>query len=479
MLEPRHSGSHHTVNIKYGYLVLFVSAVHALFILWATMSATLRWRRQGQPPRRVRPALVVVSMALWVVFVAVASIWYVHLPHEYTTTVKRLGRIAYALVPLDLFLVLRPAGQECVNYLNTMALHKWISRLIVALAALHGVGYFAKWVWEGKFAAKATKGLNLLGILPWAMLLGLAVVSVRYFRRRAYRLFYLYHNATVATFVVAVGFHARPGVLFLAVVSLGLIAAQVWLRWSDQIKISADQIVVAANGDSRLQVVRIPKIYFPPWVATSHIRVGRDDVWTTYLFPAHPFTIASTIDDATLDLVVSGTAVFGHDATYSIVGPYPSLPEPFFDTASHVSVLCGGSGILFGLPIVKGLNQSAQVDLYWCVRNKNDLFILKTLEFAHAITVYVTTDAAFSDDDVTTGLLDDAVELDTLQASVKLNIVVRSGRPDYDDIFGSLASASDKTNRWLVACGPQSLVESARKWSAHNLVPYLSEVYEL
>ncbi|CAH2350303.1 probable metalloreductase Aim14p [[Candida] railenensis] len=510
-ISARHAGHEHTVNIKYGYLVLFLSVVHASLLVWSSYASIKNWRRNGKPSRRnsqLLPTSIIIS--IWAVLIAVISVWYVDLPENYSVTIKRLGRISYALIPFDIFLVLRPSSQGGIfNYLTTMNLHKWLSRLIIVLSLLHGIGFTVKWIIEGTLIEKTLKWDNLLGAIAWWFVLVLLVVSSKVVRSRIYKWFYVYHNLTAWIFVVAIGFHARPGVFLYACSCLGLFAFQIWLRFSQSIKIEVENLEVISDPHSSLQVVRMPKIYFPPWSPTSHIRISMNlNILETYLFPSHPYTIASTIDDEYCDLIVKKTNNVdfirnkqqNSTGSYTVVGPFPSLPEPFFITSESVSIICGGSGISFGLPILKGINSNAEINLFWCIRNRSDLHILKALKFDEKITVFITDQSEYSDgiegtneDEAQMGLLDQEEQDDASQNPIELddfssnksqveddtkNITIKQGRPVFDEIFHGLNTSSDKNNKWLIACGPQGLIEASKKWCGENDVPLLSELYE-
>lgn len=523
MLEARHAGHDHTANVKYGYVVLLLGIIHASLIVYSTYSSYQSWRTSGRPRGNfMQQVPVSLFMAVWIPLLVVIAVWSVHLSDHYVTTVARLGRIAYALIPLDLFLILRPSGQSTFNYLDNLSLHKWVSRLIIVTAMLHGIGYVIYWFLKGGFSSFAlaiTKWENLLGSATLLLLVVLLVVSLKSFRRKFYRWFYAYHTVTGWIFVVAIGFHARPNVYLYALICFGLFLFQIWLRFSQQIKIDSLTVIdqtdsssfsgelVVGGGSSlagnsiksQLVVVRIPKIYFPPWTPASHIRVSLDsNLLNSYLFPSHPFTIASTIDDATVDLVLRKTKNFQFNPniqqSYIMAGPYPSLPEPFFTTAERVSIICGGSGISFGLPILKGINSNAEIDLFWCIRNRNDMFILKTLEFRDKITVFITKDGDYDDqqpeeseglltnneaDDSINVEMDDFDDFDSIKKeSNENNIITKSGRPNYDEIFAPLLTGEDKANKWVIACGPESLINSTRGWSKDKGIPFMSEIYE-
>ncbi|CAK7892590.1 probable metalloreductase Aim14p [[Candida] anglica] len=516
-LYARHAGHHHTINVKYGYFILLLSAIHAGIIFTSMYIYVKNWNKTGSVKRvswlsssSILPLLATVI--LWALILTGTSVWAIDWKDNYTVFIKRTGRLCVALIPFDMFLVIRSSGYsssptsgQFFNYLAHINLHKWISRLIILFSSIHSIGFIWKWIHEGVLYDKIFILLNSLGVIVWITSLILIIISLKYFRSRYYRYFYLWHNITVWGFVVLIGFHARPGISLYSFLCIMILFLQIYLRFSQQTTLEEVQIV-KPNSNSGLYVVRINKLYVPPWSPGSHIRISESNSFKQYLYPSHPYTIASTIDDSTLDLVVrtSKRFQFHQGVKYNLSGPYTSLPDPFFSTAEQVVIICGGSGISFGLPLIKGLtlNSNAKVDLFWCIRTIGDLEILKILQVNENINVYITgvendiyTEGG-DEDTVSEGLLNNSeqtdhstsFELDSLESEEeqinnanKFNpsTIINRGRPDFNMIFSSLIEGESKNNKWIVACGPRGLVHDARKWSDQNKVPFISEVYEM
>lgn len=489
-LQPRHGGNHYA-NIRYGYLLVAVSAVHALSLyLYRTLVKT---------PKRTGFWRLFLTVAAYVAAILGLCAYHIEFRHDYSTWVKRFGRLAYALLPFDIFLALRPGP---LGYLDHIDLHKWISRVIVAASVVHGLGFFYKWLLEASILKKAVQWENFLGIAVFALALGLVVVSLKPLRRRQYPLFYIFHNVTVWLMVFLIVLHARPGVNYITFLCTLLLIYQTYYRFWKAHRVS-NIVVVETEGNSNLQVVRIPKPeYLPDGTTGSHIRLTYSSTnWRSWVFPTHPYTVASMPADPTLDLVIKKHANFSlGDLDYALTGPFQSLPNAFFDTAEHVVVFCGGSGISLGIPVVRDLEgRRVSVKLVWCIRDKSDLFVLRELKFRHQTEVYITGNANGSTlfDEEAHGLLFDNenFELQSLSSNEDAssapppetpltekesfqNIALHQGRPDLETIFEDI-KATPSPNKYIVACGPESLVRAAEAWGTKHKVQLLSEVYAM
>lgn len=512
-LERRHAGHHHTVNIKYGYVILALSIVHMVLSISGKKLYFKNWAETGRASSWWRSVVSIpfwVSTLVWLAIFAFLSIFHIEeLSENYTTAVKRLGRMAYCLVPFTIFISLRPpntVGYQSGYYLEKLNLHKWISRLIFATAIGHGLGFLYKWTKEGALAEKIFKFDNFLGVTVFALMPVLIFASVNVMRRRNYRLFYILHNVTLWMFVVLIAFHARPGVPLLAVINLALLGYQIYQRFFKSYYLH--DILVVESPYSKMQIIRIPRPEtFPSYLPGSHIRLGylATNI-SAWLYATHPFTIASTNDDSesTLDLVMNKPVNFPIDITspYTMTGPFPSLPPQFYTTARHVNIICGGSGISFGLPIYKyfvNSNRSIPIRLIWCIRSLDDTFILDHLlpERSIDVQIYITSNTGSLNQQQSASTIFDEEADALLEGDSTTNIemanlatdkeekktdhfnTIHDGRPNFDDAFGNLAAAVDVDEKWLIACGPRKLIDDCRKWTKGKDIEFYSELYEM
>lgn len=532
VLEPRH-GDHHSINVKYGYFILGLSLVHIFYRNIMKFLYIKRWISNGTHSKLLRlwssvPTWIIITVWCLIIFF-VGGFHIEDFPEEYVTVAKRYGRIAYSLIPLNIYLILRPANVRLWKigyYIENLNLHKWLSRLIAVCSAIHAAGYCYKWIKEGKLLTKPFKLLNFLGVIAFVLFAILIVVSIRSMRRRNYILFYLLHNITAWCMVLLITLHARPGVTAIAFVNLALLGYQLYLRFYAAFKI--DTLKVIDSPRSTLRIIKISQPdTFQNWLPASHIRLNYSVLnirsWVT---ATHPFTLANIIDDDNhnLVLIVKKTSfAFDPMQSYILTGPYPSLPAPFFTNSKIVNLICGGSGISFVLPIYryfKVCNPISIVRLVWCIREKEDTFIINQLDI-EGIEVYITSTIGQSsslnpssssstisfepieqivdDNEQVHGLLQDesGIELQELKSKdddaedeertkyslekLPMGVKYRVGRPKLDEVFAidDPTLVEDKKNSWVVACGPDSLIADAKEWSKQHAYQFYFEKYEM
>lgn len=495
--EPRHEGHHHTlVHVKYGYIVFGVSLVYAALLTAGSSMYVRQWDARGKP----HPTLVWgrlrnttplwVHVVVWLVAVAaLAAANGTALATDYVAVARRLGRLGFCLVPLSILLALRPPILG-TSYLEYVALHKWLLRVIFAATAVHGVGYWIKWLREGMFWAKNLSLFNLLGVVAALALAVLAVVSARPLRHRFYRTFYVVHNVTVVLYIVLIAWHARPGAGDFVALSVLMVVWQVVQRIRRVHRVAQVDIIDHDRALLRLLRIARPVNYPVEWSPGSHLRLGYPlrDV-RSYIVPLHPYTICLLPMDKTIDLVVKKGRTFEVflSLQYAVSQPFASLPPPFFSTAENVVVLCGGSGVSLGCPIYRHL-QTAGVrsKMVWCVANKDDVYVLDEVNVAN-VEVYVTRTLAVEPTEEDEGLLRD-VELQNLDElgddpfadpERESAVSFHTGRPSLDSIFAQFGETDEQLNKWIVVCGPSLMIKDAQRWGKQHLVQVFSEYYDM
>lgn len=486
-IQPRH-GANHTRNIKYGYIVFGLSVVYAILFVVARLFEVRQWSKSGKRPRstwaRVAHLPVWFHTGIWLAVTLGLTFTSVSPLSESSVVIKRMGRLAFCLVPLDLVLALRPSVLGA-SYVELLGIHKWLLRLIVGISLIHGIGFLVKWIAEGTLV-KATKWANFAGVLVAIVLTILLVISVRPLRRKFYAYFYMWHNISVAVFVVLMYWHARPGVTDFIAVAVFLVAVQTMLRVYYSYSIPAISIV--DKSLATLRVLRLNKpILYPTWTPGSHLRLGLALTdWRSWVFPSHPFTICLDFELATVDLVVKKGLRFEVflSLKYRVSAPFTTVPQPWFSTATNVHIVCGGSGISLGIPLHRyfGRKSTALSTLHWCVSNDADTFILQELAPDEDVEVYITgngVDFVEEADDPRTGLLDDDIELEPLDpfADQPQLTHFHRGRPNFEAILSSLSETSEMANKLLVVCGPPSLVQEVTAWGNARNIAVFSEIY--
>lgn len=505
----RHAGHGHTVNIKYGFIIFGVSVLYALLLALAHFLELRQWRRQKRPSRssvwaRINHAPFWVHTLVWAAIVVGLAFTNVHdLSLNWTVVVKRLGRLAFCLVPLDLALALRPCllGQ---SYLELMPLHKWVLRLIILAGVVHGIGFFVKWTIQHQLG-KAKRWANLAGIIVALFSVVLVIVSSRPVRRRFYSYFYAFHNFTVALFVLLMIWHARPGVSDFVLLSAALLLFQGALRVYNGYSVPGLTIVDADAASLRLLRLQKPNLFPSVWQPGSHIRVGLPlSSWQSWVFPAHPYTLCLSPANDTLNLVVKKGRRFEMltSLEYRISCPYASLPTPWLSTAENVHIVCGGSGISLGIPLYEYFDNKLSVlaNLHWCVSNARDTFVLSELGVNNPVNVYVTSGKidklSYDDaDNEDAGLLGagDNIELEPIRAEDTSNpftddhavncaeqrIKTHAGRPNLSEILASFSETDDNAHKLLIVCGPVGLIRDVRAYGDAHGIAVFSELYNM
>ncbi|KAK6198186.1 ferric reductase [Scheffersomyces amazonensis] len=511
-LHPRHAGHSHTVNIKYGYFIIFLSGLQIIASQTFKYLYLKKWSQSGS---NINIWKKFMAIPVWVIVIIWTLIYMILFPfhieewsENYITSFKRSGRIAYALIPLNIFLVLRPSniiGLKIGYYLETLNLHKWISRLIVLASLVHGSGFAYKWILEGTLIEKSFRLLNFLGIGVAFFAFILGIISIRPLRQKFYQLFYIWHDLTAWLFVVLIAFHARPGVSWITGINILLLVYQIYQRVFKAVYIQNIQVIGSKN--SSLQIVRIakPSEFTATYLPGSHIRLTYSNLnYKSWLLPTHPFTVVSSNDSPNIELIMKPTTKFRLETSliYSLTGPFPSLSPQFFDTVQNLNIICGGSGISFGIPVFKFLSQSTTIrslNLIWCVRNRRDIKILEHFfdRIPHNLHIYVTggtsKDETLFDEEAEELLFEsassrgetDEIELEDLSSSEDDKELknsfgnIRYERPNFDESFSSFHNAGDVDKQWLIACGPRELINDSQAWAIRNNVQFFSELYEM
>lgn len=492
-LMKRH-GALHTVNIKYGYIIFGLSA---LFILVRTLSIWYyqrAWKRSGRSTTVLRVTSLPLPLSISLIVLTVAILVAVK-PHleKITVVVKRLGRLAYALIPLDIFLAAQPAWFSVDNYLNTIQMHKWVSRVIVLLGMFHSIGFLAYYVSMGT-VGNLFRPVNFLGFLMF-IFANIMFVFWKPIRNLNYTLFYLYHNFFMLALVVMIYFHARPGVGLYFFFNAMLLVAQAVRKYTRARDVTLTEII--ENPGSNLLIVKFPKSLLPEsYLPGCHVRIGYSK-WTPFftILPSHPYTVATSFENRDLlaSLVIKKTKFkLEPFETYSIQPSFESsLSQNFFDTADNVNIVCGGSGISLGLVIFEYLKRSIisggreiKLKFVWITKDEEDVFILQELN-VQGVDVFITNNTSYELDSIqeSAGIPLTELSNDSHDSLVTIdhkfsNTVVVGKRPDLEKLLqNNLSKTIDYANKWIISCGPPSLIEECSKISTKQKCRFFSEEY--
>ncbi len=490
-LMKRH-GSSHFANVKIGHFLFFLTLCNVFGIYLFHKVYLTKWSKSGRSTtfKRLVSTPNYIKFILWVV-VILGLCFYKFKPAEFSVFIKRLGRFAYILLPLDIFLAFKPNPLPNIYYLELVFLHKWISRLIVLMSFSHGLLFIIKWSKEHTLF-KIFTSLNFLGVVQILGFLTIVTISLKPIRHRFYKVFFTTHLilAWISPFVLQ--FHARPGVTLYSFIIVVLFIAQIITKiW----KSKNSRLEIKTSPGSSLQVIKFPND-FGSFLPASHIRLSNYSKQNilTYLLVTHPFTISSLPNESSIKLVVKKTSLtLSPNINYAISNPYPSLHSNFFKTAENVLLIAGGSGISYTLGLYQNLisNNSTNVTMIWVLKNKSDLWILDHFN-VRKIDIYITSETQKTDDDygaedeqLLESLQDDEFELEDIDPFDDINEVtntslktIKFGRPNLN-IYAGCVNQFDKANNWVISCGTKSLNDDCSKWASSLKARFHSEIYEL
>ena len=165
-LQNRHAESHYA-NIGYGYYTLLISVLYLVFLMLLRRLVTVN----GRSSKIVKEihSLGVLSH-LSIVFLPLIIGFFLHNASKSTVYFKRLGRLSYVLLSLNLLLTLKPNWLLSSHYTYTdfVPIHKWFSRIIVLIALVHSMLFI--WWWgvstnpNVSIAIKLQKKSNTIGL---------------------------------------------------------------------------------------------------------------------------------------------------------------------------------------------------------------------------------------------------------------------------------------------------------------------------
>ncbi|CAI4061641.1 hypothetical protein SKDZ_07G1020 [Saccharomyces kudriavzevii ZP591] len=558
----RHSETHFA-NIKYGYYVLVISLAYLVIL------ALLRTFGTGTPARSASPIKNKIAyrfynidpaVHLGILFFALLIPFYFHYSLTTQTAVylKRLGRLSYALVPLNLFLTLRPnwvLRKNCA-YVDFIPLHKWFSRLITVIGLLHGVFFIIKWAMDDTVSLKQKlilKTFNFVGFIISILIVFLLICSIGPMRRYNYNLFYIVHNLVNLAFIFLVPIHSRPGVKFpfLLLNSLLLLVHII-----NRVMSARPQMILSKNSNyskTNLVHVKFPRATLPNYFEPgSHIRISpyRRINPLYWLLPSHPYTVASLAEDDSINLIIKETSTaepgnklealrsntksfhLEQEKNYTIVNCYPpSIPEKCFPQGTNIAVVCGGSGVSFGLPIFRHFFNKENVKylkMIWLIKHYSEYELVldylkanginfeKELSDNKMFSVFISgncevetrqneatniedenseyemgsftnedeglsisnlnSENAYSNDNTSDTSHSPTLEnRNLIEVKSKHTFTLLNELKD----FQNESTEADEDETWLFSCGPPSLLQLTKEYCQNEKINFVSETYGL
>ncbi|CCE66029.1 hypothetical protein TPHA_0O00590 [Tetrapisispora phaffii CBS 4417] len=433
-----------------------------------------------------------------------------------TVFFKRLGRLSYVLITLNLILMLRPNWLLTKNYTYTdfIPIHKWLSRFIVIISLVHGIAFLIWWKVNPSptvsINIKLQNNYNAVGLAISIISVILMVFSLGPLRRWNYNVFYILHNFSNIAFVFFTPIHARPGVsipyFIINITILAAICYQKIINATAVQLVSRESFTHHHEAQSLVCVKLERKAIGSEFIPACHIRISSYSIINPlyWLLPSHPYTVISLPTDDHIELVllehISKSSFRLHmERNYTVVNEFnPSVPKICLTEANRICITCAGTGISFGLPLyryfLKKLQNGEQdiqyIKLVWIVKHKMSLELFEKLTsitnlmndncFLRNIEVYITnsTQAVSNFDDDNIELQDMNSIENSIQDKYNFGSIKFGRRIDWAT---DLSTFVDKTNgtekTWLLACGPDSFVKSSKVYASKSGINFASEPY--
>ncbi|KAJ7182698.1 hypothetical protein C8R43DRAFT_1054634 [Mycena crocata] len=320
---------------------------------------------------------------------------------------NRFGDIAASQIPfafafasknnvLGMFLGM---GYEKLNFL-----HRFVARLAIMTAHIHGLGYVYKWCLTSVFRERIMKPSNYFGLCSLLAFDVLLLTSTAYVRKNAYNLFFYSHILAIHALVVCAYYHDAALLPYfyatIAIYGLDKLMRLVKTRISTATIRSIPEL-----GVTRIELPYINK----GWRAGQHVRIQvfSSAMGVTGWVQVHPFTIASQSNgEQGLVLMCKKTGTWTHklfaaastgrseqgvgrDIKVVVEGPYGAFYTRgpgfvMFNSYSAAIFIAGGSGITFTLAAIQELIQQdlksesrvRVIELIWVVQDAASLLPL-------------------------------------------------------------------------------------------------------
>ncbi|KAF8201142.1 hypothetical protein K438DRAFT_1965667 [Mycena galopus ATCC 62051] len=301
---------------------------------------------------RVAPGLTGTQMAVcagWLGIILYPAIYGSRGPF---TDINRYGLISISQVPFIFALgsknnilgMLLGMGYEKLNFL-----HRFVARLAIITAHLHGLGYIYKWCIANTFMQEISQQKNYFGLCMLLSFDCILLSSLAFIRKNAYN-FFLYSHVIFTNVLLICAFYHYPQVMPYVVATAFIFGINKLLQIAKTRVKMATIRPIPQLGMTRIEIPNLNK----GWRAGQHVRIqvfsfamGRMG-WAQ----VHPFTIASesnSKEGLVLMCKKTGTwtqKLFAAAATTKRSGAF-----------SAAMFIVGGSGITFALSAIQELIQ--------------------------------------------------------------------------------------------------------------------------
>ncbi|RMD44450.1 hypothetical protein DV735_g745, partial [Chaetothyriales sp. CBS 134920] len=430
----------------------------------------------------------------------------------------RTGLMAVALTPLlillsgkaNLVTMLTGIGHEKLNIF-----HRWVGWICFLLAVAHTIPFIVAPLKDGGYKALHAQfykpgGLEYTGTPTLAILFGILVLSIPWFRHRAYEAFYHIHFWMAATYLGLMFWHCDNNgdswaYLWASLaIWLATIAARAfWFNQSTSIVVPRWLIgssVTAKTHPDNMTCLRIVAPVGFHWSPGQHIFVRIPQL---NFFDNHPFTIANAAklgssdnDQQTLSLYIRSYGGFTRRLRHYLLsnpdahleawldGPYGGHHRDLSVDFDEIVLVAGGGGISAVLPWLDFVMakyrshkrmQVRSVRVYWSIKQKNSiswisdvLLRLRLYELPSFVRfqVHITHDEDTLDEKERKRLVlqqntDDETDQESISdqypwKNVDLGLDICSGRIDFASVCSSHDLVPD-SRMVILGCGPEGL----------------------
>lgn len=299
-------------------------------------------------------------------------------------------------LPFLLALRINPIGLLLgTSYERLNWLHRWVSRIFIVSATIHGTFFTVEWLAASFFWAEIkTVSMVKWGYAAWVVLIWTAMSTLPFFRRIKYEFFVLQHILSVVLLFVFLLLHVPEHHLFSIWCAVGVFVCDVASRSASMLlrsirnSFSSGCEAQVKAVDDELTLVTIPDARMG-WTPGQHVLIWSPSFrWES----PHPFTIANAPSDKSsrrellltlktkrgltkkLNVWARKTENAGGDGNirFVLTEPYGSLPN--WRQYEQVVLIGASTGGSFVTPVLEDLLKPQSQG---CIRNINALYIVR------------------------------------------------------------------------------------------------------
>ncbi|KAF7364517.1 Ferric reductase transmembrane component 5 [Mycena venus] len=328
---------------------------------------------------RVAPGFSAAQMAICAGWLGVLLYPTIYRSAGPFTDINRYGFIAISQVPFIFALgtknnvvgIFLGMGYEKLNFL-----HRFVARLAIISAHLHGLGYIYKWCLANNFMQEIAQPKNYFGLVLLLSFDCILLTSLAFVRKNAYSFFFYSHIVFLHTVLIC-GFNHYPQLTPYLFATGAIYGLDKLMRMAKTRVKTATIRPIPQLGVTRIEIPDLNKGVHPFTIASeSNSKEGlvlmckKTGTWTHKLFAA------ALKSQAEWDV--------GRNIRVVVEGPYGGPGFTMFDSFSAAMFIVGGGGITFALSVIQELIQQDSrgesrvrvIELIWIVQDASSLMPL-------------------------------------------------------------------------------------------------------